>query len=353
MTKKWLFWLIIAVLFFVFLYLIRNILLPFVVGIFAAYFLDPAADRLEKNGMSRALATTVITAGFFMVLLLLFLWIPPLVIDQLSGLLEALPEYANAVSQQYGDKFASWFGGLPAVHMENLRQAVTDVSGIALKFAGDFVTGIFQSGVVVVNLLSLLLITPVVAFYLLRDWDYIVSRINHMLPKAHAATIRAQMAIINQTLAGFVRGQLNVCLLLGIYYAIGLSFLGLKFGAIIGIVTGFLVILPYVGLLFGSFIGLAVAFFQYDSYAMILGVLAVFVSGQVIESNFVTPKLVGDKVNLHPLWIIFGMLAGGTLFGFVGILLAIPVTAVIGVLARFAIGQYLESEYYTGGYAKK
>lgn len=353
MTRQWLFWLSLGVLFLLFLYLIKSILLPFVVGILAAYFLDPAADRLEKTGLSRNMATAAITAAFFLLVILLCLWIPPVIIDQFAGLVETLPGYINAMSQQYGEKITHWLGALPAAQIENMQKSLSDISGALLRFAGDATLGLFQSGAVIINLLSLLLITPVVTFYLLRDWDALIARINALLPKAHAAVIREQLAIMDRTLAGFVRGQLNVCFLLAAYYGIGLSLVGLKFGLVIGVLTGFLVILPYVGMAFGLILGLGIALFQFDSYFPILMVLAVFVTGQIIEGYFITPKLVGSKVGLHPVWIIFGMLAGAALFGFVGILLAIPVTAVIGVLIRFSLSQYLQSSYYHGAPSRK
>ncbi len=347
------FWLSLGIVFFVFLYLIRSILLPFVVGVMTAYFLDPAADKLEAKGLSRGLATLLITACFFFVLILLCLWITPIVIDQFSGLISTLPEYANAISQQYGDQISRFIGKLPAAPAADIQQAITNISGVLLKLVGDFLSGVFQSGIVIVNLLSLLLITPVVTFYLLLDWDRMLARLNRLLPKAHAHTIRQQLSVINHTLAGFLRGQINVCLILAAYYSIGLGLTGLKFSIVIGAITGFLVILPYVGVLFGLLVALGVALFQFDNYAQIGAVAAVFLIGQVLEGYFLTPKLVGSKVGLHPVWIIFGMLAGAALFGFVGILLAVPVTAVIGVLIRFALDQYLDSGYYTSDRAKK
>jgi predicted PurR-regulated permease PerM len=347
-AKRPLFWLSIGVLFFIFLFLIRSILLPFVLGIFTAYFLDPAADRLEKAGLSRGASTLVITACFFLGILLISVLIAPVLASQLSGLIAAMPEYASEFEKRLEPQMTSWLGNLPMVDMNSLKDTVSNFSGVMVKFVGGFIAGVFMSGMAFVNLLSLVLITPVVAFYLLRDWDNMTLRIDNLLPRAHAHTIRTQMLIIDRTLAGFVRGQLNVCLLLAAYYAIGLSLVGLKFGIVIGIVTGFLVIFPYVGLGLGTLVGLGVAFFQFQGYSQVAVVLAVFVSGQVIEANFVTPKLVGEKVGLHPVWIIFGMLSGAALFGFVGILLAVPITAVVGVLIRFALQTYLSSDYYQG-----
>jgi predicted PurR-regulated permease PerM len=230
--------------------------------------------------------------------------------------------------------------------MEGIKSAATNISGVMVKLVGDFLTGVLQSGIAILNLLSLILITPIVAFYLLRDWDKVVRRLDTYLPRRHAQTIREQLAIIDDTLAGFVRGQINVCLILGTFYAVGLSLAGLKFGILIGLATGLLVIFPYVGLMVGMGAGLTLAFFQFDTLQPVFTVLGVFVIGQMMEGYFFTPKLVGEKVGLHPVWVIFGMLAGAALFGFVGILLAVPATAVIGVLIRFAMQQYLHSQYY-------
>jgi predicted PurR-regulated permease PerM len=207
-----------------------------------------------------------------------------------------------------------------------------------------------QSSFAVVNLLSLIFITPVVAFYLLKDWDRIITKIDHLLPREFAPVVRQQIAEVDSTLAGFIRGQTNVCLFLATFYAIGLSLTGLKFGIIIGIITGFFAILPYVGIAFGLTLGISVAFFQFTDHYSVLYVLFVFMIGQFIEGNFITPRLVGEKVGLHPVWIIFGMLAGATLFGFVGILIAVPITAVIGVFVRFIIKQYLDSKLYHGAH---
>jgi predicted PurR-regulated permease PerM len=341
-----LFWLGIGLLFFVFVYLIRGVLLPFVLGALIAYFLDPAADKLEKWKFSRNLATVTITLSFFTIIALVSLLVIPTIFSQFSGLIADLPTYLSEVEIKYEAQLLSWLGTLPETYMESIKNAASNFSGVMIKFAGDMAGGLFQSGVAIINILSLILITPVVAFYLLRDWDIIKLRFFSLLPRKHEIIIREQLMLIDSTLAGFIRGQINVCLLLGGFYAIGLSLAGLKFGILIGIATGLLVILPYVGLMFGMCIGLTVAFFQFGTWGGMLPILMVFIAGQILEGNFVTPKLVGEKVGLHPVWIIFGLLAGAALFGFVGVLIAVPVTAVIGVLIRFALSHYLHSSYY-------
>ncbi|NBX03140.1 MAG: AI-2E family transporter [Alphaproteobacteria bacterium] len=277
----------------------------------------------------------------------------PIIANQFSGLISSLPEYITTLQKDYGKDIAKWMNGLPMLQTENIQSSVADYSGVAIRFVEQCVASIFHSGMAVVNALSLLLITPVVAFYLLRDWDAAVARLDNYLPRAQADTIRTQLSIIDATLAGFIRGQLNVCLILGIYYAMCLSMLGLQFGILIGFMTGMLVIIPYVGALFGAAVGLTVAFFQFPTYDAVMVMLVVFLIGQVIEGYLLTPRLVGKRVGLHPVWIIFGMLAGAALFGFVGVLIAVPASAVIGVLIRFALERYLVSSYYRGETALK
>jgi len=344
--RKGLFWIAIIVLFLLFLFLIRSILLPFVLGAFTAYFLNPATENLEKNRISRVNSTLIITACFFLSIIVLSVLIIPVVASQFSALITALPSYITEAEQKFIPLINRWIGDVAIIDADNIKSAVADFSGTLVKMAGAFIAGIFVSGMAFVNLLSLILITPVVTFYLLEDWDLIIARIDSWLPRAHAATIRTQIAIIDRTLAGFVRGQLNVCLILATYYTLALSAAGLHFSSVIGIATGLLVIVPYAGWMLGTAAGMGVAFFQFDSM-MHIGIIAgIFVTGMIMEGNFLTPRLVGKKVGLHPVWIIFGMLSGAALFGFVGVLLAVPATAIIGVLSRFALDRYLQSDYY-------
>ena len=210
-----------------------------------------------------------------------------------------------------------------------------------------------QSTLAVVNVLLLIFITPIVTFYILLDWHKITNKVESWFPKAHTKTIKEQLSYVDTALSGYIRGQTNVCLLLGAFYAVGLSLAGLDFGLFIGLATGILSFIPYVGILFGVTIGMMVALFQFGDSIHLLLVFAIFVVGQFIEGNFITPKLVGDKVGLHPVWIIFGMLSGAALFDFVGVLLAVPVTAVLGVIVRFAMKKYLSSPIYSNGLVRK
>jgi predicted PurR-regulated permease PerM len=206
-----------------------------------------------------------------------------------------------------------------------------------------------SQGLALVGLISLIFITPVVAFYMLLDWDRMVARVDELLPREHAETIRGLAREINEVLAGFLRGQGLVCLFLGVFYAAGLSLVGLKFGLIVGIVTGVLSFIPYLGTVTGFVASVALACFQFwPDYAHIGLVIGIFILGQFIEGNFLQPKLVGNKVRLHPVWVMFAILAFGSLFGFAGALIALPVAAAIGVVARFGIARYEHSRLYWG-----
>jgi predicted PurR-regulated permease PerM len=330
-------------------FVLRDILLPFVAGMAVAYFLDPMADRLEKWGLSRTLATTVITALFVVVsagTMVLFL---PLLQQQVLDFIAHLPGYIDALRGLLAPALKRLFESLDPEQMERVKAAFSSVGERAMGWAITLMKNIWQSGLAVFNLVSLLLITPIVTFYLLRDWDRIIERIDGLLPRAHAGTIREQMRLVDSTLAGFVRGQGMVCFVLGVFYALALTLAGLDFGLIVGMAAGIVSFVPYVGAIVGLVISVGLAFLQFDEMLRIAIVAAVFVIGQVLEGTFVTPKFVGDRVGLHPVWVIFGALAGGALFGFVGILLALPVTAVIGVLVRFAIERYVASTLFHGG----
>lgn len=345
------FWLIGIVLFVVALYLLRGILLPFVAGMAIAYFLDPSCDRLERAGLSRTLATTVVTVMFGLVVIAALLLIVPLLQGQIVELLARLPDYFQSLQGMLEPLLREVESNLQSDSAAQLREAVSSQAGTIVAWIAGALGGLISGGLALANILSLIFITPVVAFYLLRDWDRMLGRVDSCLPRGHAETIREQARLIDHTLAGWVRGQATVCLLLALYYSIGLSVIGLDFGLAIGLTTGVLSFVPFVGTVTGFVLSIAVALSQYTSWGPIVGVAAFFIAGQVIEGNFLTPKLVGDRVGLHPVWVIFALLAGGALFGFVGVLLALPIAAVIGVLMRFALSQYLESRYYRHGEA--
>ncbi len=340
--------LLIFAVFGILLYLLKSVLLPFVAGILVAYFLDPLADRLERAGCSRTLATTIITAGFFLAVGLGVVVIFPLLQDQIVGLAHRMPAVIDAVRERAQPLIERLHTQLTDEQVAKLKDAAGGYAGEAVKWVTQFVKGLLSGGVAVFQLISLLIITPLVSFYLLRDWDRIVERFDTLLPRDMAPTIREQMAAIDTTVAGWVRGQATVCLILGIWYGLGLTAVGLEFGLVVGFLTGLISFIPYFGCGIGLVIALGIALAQFGIGAKIVMVVGVFVVGQIVEGYFLTPRLVGEKVGLHPVWVIFALFAGGALFGFTGVLLAVPVAAVIGVLIRFAISRYKESELYRG-----
>lgn len=339
------FWLFAVLGLLLFFYLVKGILLPFVVGLGVAYFLDPAADKLEKWGLSRTLATVTITLGFFLVMAGGVAALAPVLYNQLSALIAEFPNYIQAIQQTYLPRIEEWLAQLGQSGFA-AQDGLSSFSSDIAKLSGGLLSGLAKSWGTVFSLASLVVLTPVVTFYLLRDWDRLLEKVDELLPRDHAQTIREQAREIDRTLASFVRGQVNVCLVLGVFYAILLSLAGLKFAVLIGVIAGLLVIIPYVGTVVSALLSLGIAYTQFDTLGEVAVVGVIFVAGQMLEGYFLTPKLVGSRVGLHPVWVIFGMLAGGALFGFVGIFIAVPVSAVIGVLVRFAIERYKQSEAY-------
>lgn len=340
-------WIVGFAIFLAALFVLRGVLLPFVAGMAVAYFLDPACDRLEKLGCSRTWATTLITAFFFVFLALIFVLVTPLLQAQFVAFAERVPVYLNALDKAAAPAMAFLIQYTDVESGTELRQALsgysTDIVRWATRLLGRLLSGIDA----LAGLVALVVITPIVTFYLLRDWDSIVTRVDRWLPRAQAETIREQATLVDQTLAAFVRGQAIVCLFLGVFYAVGLSIVGLEFGIIVGFSTGLISFVPYFGMLLGFLVGTAMAIAQFGELVPVLLVAGVFLVGQFIEGNFVTPKIVGESVGLHPVWIIFALLAGGALFGFLGVLLAVPVAAIVGVLTRFLLSRYLASALYS------
>ena len=345
--RRLLLWGAIGLAIFTVLWLLSPVLFPFLVGLAIAYLLDPMVDRVERWGLSRTTATSIIMAAFFVVLAAIILLVAPILYDQLYGLSNRVLQGADDLQdllRPYIQKYLQSPSAPDAGSQESLGMATQ-----ALRWVGGFATQLISGGLAVFNILSLVFITPVVGFYLLRDWDRIVATIDLWLPRDHAPVIRKLLREIDGRLSGFLRGQALVCVSLGIFYAIGLTVVGLHYGLIIGLATGLASFIPYVGMLAGAATGLAVAFFQFESWIGVAVVAGVFLAGQFIEGNFVSPILVGDRVGLHPVWLMLAVLAGGALLGFVGVLIAVPAAAAIAVLLRYALERYLQSPLYRGG----
>jgi predicted PurR-regulated permease PerM len=343
--RTW-FWVGFLVLLVAGIYVLRDVLLPFVAGMAVAYFLDPVVDKLERVKVGRSLGTLIVLGAFFLAMLGTLLLLIPLIQAQVVRLTEVLPSYSQRLQAE--------FEPLIAFVQEKIRSGeaqakIPDVAGTMISWAARLISRVITGGLAVANILSLLVITPIVSFYLLRDWDRIIDTIDGWLPRAQRDVVREQATLINQTLAAFVRGQGTVCMALGTFYALGLSLAGLDFGLVIGLFAGLISFVPFVGTIVGGVLSVGLAMAQFPGWEMVLVVAAIFVAGQAIEGNFLTPNLVGDAVGLHPVWVIFALLAGGALFGFLGILLAVPVAAVIGVLTRFGLARYLTSALHLHG----
>lgn len=326
------------------LWFLGNQLLPFVLGAAVAYFLDPVADRLERAGFSRVAAVAVISIVAVLLFILSALLILPALINQLVSLVNALPDYVQFFRDFLTEKF-------PGQMKEGstLQTSLAAVAETLRSKGGTLLNTALSSAMSFVNVIILVVIVPVVSFYLLVDWDRMIARIDDLLPRDHAPTVRKLARNMDKTLAGFIRGQGTVCLILGTYYAIALMVAGLNFGLLIGAVAGLISFIPYVGSIVGGTLAIGVAIVQFwDTPVMIAAIAAIFLSGQMVEGNFLTPKLVGDSVGLHPVWLLLALSVFGALFGFVGMLVAVPVSAMIGVVVRFLIGQYLGGRLYLG-----
>ncbi len=338
------YWGIASVVFLAALWLLGDVILPFVLGAAIAYFLDPVADRLERMGASRAIAVAIITFVALLVFALAVLLIVPLAVSQLSGLIDAAP-------QIFADSRSFLITQFPSLADADSTISKSLVSiGETLRSRGDeLLQTVLASFSGVVNVVVLVVIAPIVAFYLLYDWDNMIAKVDGLLPRDHAPVIRKLMGQIDQTMAGFIRGQGTVCMILGIFYAVALMLVGLNFGLVVGLIAGALTFIPYVGALVGGVLALGLAVFQFwGDWLWIVLVWGIFQAGQFVEGNILTPRLVGSSVGLHPVWLLFSLSAFGALFGFVGLLVAVPVAASIGVISRFAIAQYKDSRLYQG-----
>ena len=321
-----------------------NVILPFVLGGAIAYLLDPTADWLERRGLSRTMATIVISMCGLLIFAVLALAVIPTLVRQTAALIELVPSLVQNLGNFLTERF-------PAIMDESstLRQSLVKLGDMFASRGATLLEGVVSSALSLLNILVLVVIVPVVAFYLLLDWDRLVAHLDGLLPRDHAPTIRRLARDIDRTLASFIRGQGTVMLILGAYYAIALMLVQLQFGLVVGAVAGLLTFIPYVGAIVGGGLALGLALFQFwGEWWWIAAVAAIFFSGQFLEGNILTPKLVGSSVGLHPVWLLFALSVFGALFGFVGMLVAVPVAAAMGVLARFGIEQYKQGLLYKG-----
>lgn len=355
------YWGIATVVVLAILWFLGDVILPFVLGMAIAYCLDPIADKLEEWGLSRGASVAVIFIIGLIIFFVMVLAIVPTIVSQASALVAAAPEYISRLRDWLIERF-------PDLMVEDsaIRQQLGSIAASIESRGAQLLNTIVGSFSGVLNILLLFLVAPVVSVYLLIDWDRMVARVDELLPRDHAPVIRELATEMDRTLASFIRGQGTVCLILGVFYAVALMVAGLNFGVVIGAVAGLVTFIPYVGALVGGALAIGVAIFQTwtDSAAaasagvegvtvgidlLYVAIIAgIFAVGQVVEGNILTPNLVGSSVGLHPVWLLFALSVFGTLFGFVGMLVAVPLAAMIGVLVRFAIGQYTDSLLYRG-----
>lgn len=349
LKKQFQYWAVGLVLLAFSMWLLGGVLLPFLAGLAIAYFLDPTADKLEAMGFSRIMSTIIIMLMAVFVFAILLILLVPQLVQQLAALVTAAPDYFEQLRTYLTERFPSLLD-----QESGMRKSLDSfIAGLRDK-SGELANAVLASAFSVVDALIFIVVAPVVAFYMLLDWDRMVATVDNWVPRDHLETVRGLAREVDAVLAGFVRGQLSVCLILGAFYSIALMLVGLQFGLIVGLIAGLLTFIPYVGSIIGGALSIGLALFQFwGSPEWIAVVAVIFVVGQTIEGNFLTPKLVGGSVGLHPVWLMFALSAFGSLFGFTGMLIAVPVAACIGVFSRFGVRQYLAGRLYTGHIGKQ
>jgi predicted PurR-regulated permease PerM len=345
-----LFWAAFFVIIIALMWLLGDVLLPFVAGMAIAYLFNPLTNRLERWHIPRWLGALIVISLVGLFFLLLMLLIVPLIGAQLKAFIQDLPKYLARLQALIGEQSQSWLGGWIGEQLggpdKSGGEIVTQVAALGTAFLGK----IWSGGTAVIAVFSLLIITPVVAFYFIVDWPRIVAGLERLVPQSQHDTVVKLARETDEAIAGFVRGQTVVCVVLGILYAVALSAVGLNFGLLIGLLSGLISFIPYVGSITGFVLATGIALAQFWPDWIWIGlVMVIFFAGQFIEGNILVPKLVGDSIGLHPLWLMFALFAFGYLFGFLGLLLAVPMAAAVGVLARFGVDRYLHSALYKSG----
>jgi len=342
------FWLAAFAVFVLLLWLLSDILLPFVAGLAIAYLLTPVTDRIERLGVNRLAAALSIITLVVMAIVLLILLVAPILGGQLTSFIDNIPGYVARLQSLLSDPSRPWIQKVLGAGF-NADKSIGDLVTQGVGWLTTFLKSLWSGGHALFSLFSLVVVTPVVAFYLIYDWHRMIASADGWVPLQQRETVRQLAREIDAAIAGFVRGQTAVCLILGSFYAVALTLSGLNFGLLLGLISGVITFIPYVGSMTGLILALGVAVAQFwPQWTSIVMVLSIFLVGQFVEGNVLAPKLVGESVGLHPVWLIFALLAFGYLFGFVGLLVAGPLAATIGVLVRFALQRYRESSLYTG-----
>ena len=344
--KVILFWGSALLIFLGFVWLFNDILLPFVLGIVIAYLLNPLLKRFSTSGIKRGAAAALLVTVFYISLFALFIIIIPILVRESGELIERLPEYTDrifAMMQPYTERLQRY---VDVGTVEDAKNYFKDNIGKLLTISGGITGGIAAGSKAFITFLTFLVLTPLVSFFMMKEWPAMTKWTQSLIPRRHEATVNDLLDQIDKKLAGFIRGQLTVAVMLGLIYAVALSIAGLNFGFLIGIGAGILSIIPLVGSTVGLIVAVAVAWFQSGELSYVGIIAAIFIVGQIVEGNILSPKLLGDSVGLHPLWILFALMAGGALFGILGMLLAVPIASIVGVLSGFAISRYKKSSLY-------
>jgi predicted PurR-regulated permease PerM len=328
------------------LQLFASILLPFVAAAGIAYVLDPFCRRLAKLRMPRGLAALLLVIALVTAVLLFALLLYPLALSQVALLVGRVPDYVRALSNFAAKSIAQLRQHWPDYVDAKLSDLVSSQAGAMLSFLVGALSRIVGSGFALFNVLSLLIVTPVVSFYLLRDWPRVTAKVDSWVPRRYQTVVRAQAREVDRILSAWVRGQAMCCMILALFYALGLSIVGLDLGLVVGLAAGTLSFIPYVGSVAGAVTAIGLAFAQFPTWDGVIRVALVFVIGQILEGYVIYPRFLGDRVELPAVWVIFALFAGGAAFGFLGVMLAVPVAATVGVLARFWLQRYLRSPLY-------
>lgn len=348
-----LFWGGTALLLLTFVWLFKGVLTPFVLGIAIAYLLNPLVNSFVKLKLPRLIAVVLILLSFFAFLVTVIALAAPTVAREASTLAENFPSYIDQLIEYLNPYLAMAQERLGTDYVENIKTFLQSNVGKIIQVTGGVAGGLASGGQLVVGFFTTLLLTPLVAFFLMLEWPKITQWINDLIPRKNEKVIEGLLKDMDAKVSGFVRGQITVAFFLGVIYAVALTVAGLNYGFLIGISAGFLSIIPLVGSTLGLIVSVVVAWFQMGEVNYVLIIAGIFFVGQIVEGNILTPKLVGDSVGLHPLWVLFSLMAGASLFGILGMLLAVPVAAVIGVLLSFAILQYKGSSLYGKPQAEK
>ncbi|MFN7039016.1 MAG: AI-2E family transporter [Alphaproteobacteria bacterium] len=340
------FWISILFISIVGLYYIKDILFPFILSVIIAYIFHPLETRLNTIIKSKNLTVSIIIIFFILIFTLIFSLIIPKIYNELNNLISRFADYKLVLQNKIPSNFVnSFFNGNQGLQYK-IEDSITSVANYLFKYIISILQNVWNSSLSILNLISLIFLTPIISFYFLRDYNKIILSFNNFIPKSKIEIFKTKFKLIDNILHNYLRGQMNVCLLLIIYYYVCFKILNFESSLLLGMVCGILIIIPYIGIIISSLTTIIVAIIQFPNLSNIGVIILVFVIGQIIEGNFITPKLIGDKIGLHPVWIIFSMLVCGNIFGLVGMILAIPIAAILKILIETLLENYYQSGYY-------